>query len=105
MVRNHVQFDGLSEEDPKAHIANFLEMFDTFKIIGALEDAIKFLIFPFSLRDKAMSWFKSLPPGSIITWESLAEKLIGRYFPPRHTAKLRNKIFPFQQPEESLHEV
>ena len=32
MVQQFIQFDGFQDEDPKAHIANFLEVCDTFKI-------------------------------------------------------------------------
>ena len=41
MVQQSVQFDGLQDENSNAHLANFLEICDTFKINGASEDAIR----------------------------------------------------------------
>ncbi|XP_050259914.1 uncharacterized protein LOC126704981 [Quercus robur] len=106
MIQQTVQFEGLSQEDPNVHIANFLEICDTFKHNGVIDDAIRLRLFPFSLRDKAKVWLNSLPPGLITTWEELAQKFLAKYFPPAKTAKLRNDITTFIQFEgESLYEA
>ena len=46
------QFGGSQAEDPNAHIANFLEIYDTFKHNGVTDDATRLRLFPFSVRDK-----------------------------------------------------
>ena len=70
------------------------------------EEAIRLRLFPFSLRDQARAWLNSLPPGSITTWNDLAEKFWMKYCPPTKTAKLRNDITAFRQIEgESLYEA
>ena len=106
MIQQTVQFGGLSQEDPNVHIANFMEICDTFKHNGVIDDAIRLRLFHFSLRDKAKVWLNSLPLGIITTWEELAQKFLAKYFPPAKTAKLRNDITTFIQFEgESLYEA
>ena len=67
MIQQTVQFEGLSQADPNVHIANFLEICDTFKHNRVIDDAIRLRLFPFSLRDKAKVWLNSLPHGIITT--------------------------------------
>ena len=69
MIQQSIQFCGLPNEDPNAHIAEFLYLCDTFKHNGVSDDAIRLRLFPFSLRDKAKGWLNSLPTGSITTWD------------------------------------
>jgi hypothetical protein len=47
------QFAGLPHEDPNQHFANFEEFYNTLKMNGVTQDAIKLRLFPFSLRDRA----------------------------------------------------
>lgn len=47
------QFRGGVIEDLNAHLANFLEIYDTIKMNGVTKDVIRWRLLPFSLRDKA----------------------------------------------------
>ena len=106
MVQNSVQFGGMANDDPNEHLMSFIEICETFKFNGVSDDAVRLRLFPFTLRDKARSWLHSLPPGSITTWNDLAQKFLAKFFPPARTAKLRNDISTFEQQHgESLYEA
>ncbi|XP_073304614.1 uncharacterized protein [Primulina huaijiensis] len=106
MIQNTVQFGGNALNDPNTHIADFLEICDTFKFNGVSDDAVRLRLFPFSLRDKAKSWLNCLPAGSITTWDDMAKTFLLKYFPPSKTMKLQADITTFSQFEqESLYEA
>ena len=106
MIQATVKFSGHIQDDPDAHISNFFELCDAFKINGVSNDAIRLRLFSFSLCDKAKSWLHSLLAGSITTWDTLAQKSLTKYFLPFKTAKMHNDITSFMQIEmESLYEA
>ncbi|XP_039129016.1 uncharacterized protein LOC120265193 [Dioscorea cayenensis subsp. rotundata] len=97
MIQNSVQFDGLADEDPHAHLSCFFQICSIFKINSVSDDAIRLRLFPFSLRGAEYRWLTFLALKSITTWKEMVEKFLTRYFPPSKTAKLRQKIFAFRQ--------
>ncbi|KAI3734461.1 hypothetical protein L6452_13930 [Arctium lappa] len=75
-------------------------MFQMIQTMGVPQDALRLMLFTFSLRDRAKAWLNSQPPHSISTWADLAEKFLKKYFPPTRNVKLRNEILLFQQGDD-----
>jgi hypothetical protein len=63
-------------------------------------DIINLKLFPFSLRDRAKTWFSSLPRNSIDSWDKCKDAFIAKYFPPAKIISLRNQIMNFKQLEK-----
>ncbi|GJV18186.1 reverse transcriptase domain-containing protein [Tanacetum coccineum] len=81
MIREN-KFDGYLRADPHDHIREFLAICDMFKYGETQSEAVKLLIFPLSLCDKAKTWFNELNEDSITSWEQMRRAFISRFFPP-----------------------
>ncbi|GKE87840.1 reverse transcriptase domain-containing protein [Tanacetum coccineum] len=93
-------------DDPHAHICWFNNITSTFKYKNVPHDAIKLMLFPFSLEGAARIWLEKEPPRSILTWEDLVSKFVNYFFPPSKTTNLKNDITNFQQKfEETFSEA
>ena len=103
MVQQH-RFTGHPSEDLNEHLGKFLRMANTMKLNGVNLDEIKLQLFPFSLRDRAASWFESLPYGLVNNWEELVYAYLSRFFPHTLTSERIGEIIAFKQKEdESLY--
>ena len=91
------QFYGFERDDPQDHIRWFNKITSTNKSKNVPEEAIKLLLFPFSLDGAAKNWLDKQPPRSIETWEDLVKKFVNEFFPPSKTTSLKNEIMKFTQ--------
>ncbi|GKD02500.1 reverse transcriptase domain-containing protein [Tanacetum coccineum] len=97
---------GTYKDDPHAHIRWFNKITSTLKYKNVPHDAIKLMLFPFSLEGAARIWFEKESPRSILTWEDLVSKFVNYFFPPSKTTNLKNDIMNFQQKfEETFSEA
>jgi hypothetical protein len=82
-------FYGLNNEDPYKHIDEFLEIYSTIKLQGFSKDALRMLLFPFSLKDKAKHWLKSLEPNNVTSWTQMQQEFLKKYFLISKTNQIR----------------
>nr|GEX03603.1 hypothetical protein [Tanacetum cinerariifolium] len=100
------KFHGFERDNPHTHISNFKRMTSTLKYRDVPNDAIKLMIFPYSLEGAARIWYEKEPPNSILTWDDLVNKFVNQFFPPSKTTHLKNEISRFTQRfEESFGEA
>ncbi|GKC51306.1 reverse transcriptase domain-containing protein [Tanacetum coccineum] len=81
MIREN-KFDGYLRADPHDHIREFLAICNMFRYGETQSEAVKLLIFPFSLCDKAKTWFNELNEESITSCVQMRRVFINRFFPP-----------------------
>ncbi|GJZ78793.1 reverse transcriptase domain-containing protein, partial [Tanacetum coccineum] len=96
MIREN-KFDGYLRADPHDHIREFLAICNMFKYGETQSEAVKLLIFPFSLCDEAKTWFNELNEESITSWEQMRRAFINRFFPPSLFNRLLLEIRNFSQ--------
>jgi len=60
-------FHGLSNEDPYAHLATYIEIYNIVKIAGVLEDAVRLSLFSFYLAGEAKRWLHSFKGNNLKT--------------------------------------
>ncbi|CAN6441157.1 unnamed protein product [Victoria cruziana] len=100
-------FHGLASEDPYRHLDEFLDVCVTVRISHIEDDALRLRLFPFSLKEKAKDWLKSLPLSvRIVIWEDLQREFLRKYFPIGKTNHYRRAITTFAALEgESFHQA
>ncbi|GKB25175.1 reverse transcriptase domain-containing protein, partial [Tanacetum coccineum] len=96
MIRES-KFDGYLRADPHDHIREFLAICNMFRYGKTQSEAVKLLIFPFSLCDEAKIWFNELNEESITLREQMRRDFINKFFPPSLFNRLLLEIRSFSQ--------
>ena len=86
------QFAGQPTENPSEHLGRFLRISTSIKLNGVKPEVIQLQLFPFSLRDLAITWFNSLPQESVNTWEELMRAYFSKFTIPSLQSKQRREI-------------
>ncbi|KAH6783205.1 hypothetical protein C2S52_008164 [Perilla frutescens var. hirtella] len=101
-----LSFYGMPAEDALNFIWEFYAVVQTFPLQGLNEDQLKMRCFPYTLKDRAKTWFMSLPANSLANWNAVYEKFMAKYYSNQKTQDLRAQIVTFtQSPGESFHEA
>nr|GEU56457.1 reverse transcriptase domain-containing protein [Tanacetum cinerariifolium] len=98
------KFQGFERDNPHTHISNFKRMTSTLKYRDVPNDAIKLMLFSYSLEGAARICYEKEPPNSILTWDDLVNKFVKQFFPPSKTTHLKNEISRFTQRFEETFE-
>nr|GEV64758.1 reverse transcriptase domain-containing protein [Tanacetum cinerariifolium] len=91
------KFHDFKRDNPHTDISNFKRMTATLKYKDVSNDAIKLMLFPYSLEGAARIWYEKEPPNSILTWDDLVNKFVNQFFPPSKTTNLKNEMSHFTQ--------
>ena len=86
------QFAGYSTENPNEHLGRFMRITNSIKLSGVKPEVIQLQLFPFSLRDMAITWFNSLPLESVNTWEELMNAYFNKFYVPSLPSEQRREI-------------
>ena len=86
------QFTGQPTENPNEHLGRFLRISKSIKLNGVKPEVIQLQLFPFSLRDMAITWFNSLPQESVNTWEELMRAYFSKFIITSLQSKQRREI-------------
>ena len=86
------QFTGHPTENPNEHLGRFLRIENSVILNGVKPEVIQLQLFPFSLRDMAITWFNSLPQESVNTWEELMRAYFNKFFIPSLQSKQKKEI-------------
>nr|GEU30851.1 reverse transcriptase domain-containing protein [Tanacetum cinerariifolium] len=65
------KFHGFERDNPHTHISNFKRMTSTLKYRDVPNDAIKLMLFPYSLKGAVRIWYEKEPPNLILTLDDL----------------------------------
>ena len=86
------QFAGHSTENPNEHLGRFMRIVNLIQLNGVKPEVMQLQLFPFSLRDMALTWFDSLPQESVNDWEKLMRAYFNKFFISSLQSRQRGEI-------------
>ncbi|GFZ02203.1 hypothetical protein Acr_15g0008110 [Actinidia rufa] len=95
MLQALPHFNGCESERPYTHLKDFEDACSIFQDNSCPREVLLLKLFPFTLKEKAKSWFNSLRPRSIYSWNAMEGEFLKKKFPENRTEALRRAISQF----------
>jgi hypothetical protein len=95
-----VKFNGVDNRTTWEHVSQYLAQLGK---VGSI-DALKVRLFSLSLTGTTFSWFSSLSPNSIDSWEQLEHKFHDHFYSPKNELKLSDLTSVRQGHDESVND-
>ncbi len=97
IIANLPKFHGGPIENPHNHLKLLTNQIETIKPPNINIDLAKLKAFPWTMEKSAQVWFDSLTPGSITTWEQMAEIFLRKYWSKDKVDNFEKEIVAFNQ--------
>ena len=85
-------YRGLPDENPSDHIETLEDFVYGIQKDEATKDYIICKLFKYSLSGNAKNWLRSLPPGSLTTWNDVRTAFMTEFFDDARAEEMRDKI-------------
>ena len=99
-VPDFLKFSGDDNRSTWEHISQYVAQLGE----ASSSNSLRVCLFSLSLTGTAFSWFSSLPPNSVHSWNELEQKFHGHFYSGDNEAKLTDLISVRQGREESIYE-
>lgn len=96
----------MENEDTLDFIEELCSIVHNFPFWAITEEQLRMKCFPFAMKDRVKTWYRSLPANSLNIWSDICKKFMLKFFPIKKTHELQSKIMHFsQERDEPFHEA
>jgi len=90
-------FLGEGDENPYLHITDFEQTCDCLRIEGICDETLRWKLFPFSLKGKAIQWYNTAVGKQQGDWGSLRSNFCLDFYPISQITDLTVKVLTIKQ--------
>src|SRR4051812_15439098 len=92
IIRNDC-YDGTT--NPSIHLLKLTELCELFKISGLTRDVVMRKLFAFSLKGKALEWYRLLDDSHLLDWKEIQSLFYSKFYPLHEVHENRNYVYNF----------
>ena len=97
-------FHGRFSDEPYEFLREFTQFCSSYYFPGISQEAVKLMLFPFAIKDRARDWFNGTSK-TFTTWNEVQTSFLQEYFSYGRTHALRKLIRDFTQGNETFGEA